>query len=121
MRTLAAGLVALALLAACGGSSGGSGAPAGSIQVTMTEYKFAPSTISAPSGKLVFWLVNSGTTQHDMAIRNSSGTTLATSELVSAGDQKEFDVNNLAAGTYTFYCTQPGHESSGMKGTLTAT
>ncbi len=121
MRTIAAGMVALALLAACGGSSGGSSAPAGSIQVTMSDYKFAPSAISAPSGKAVFWLVNSGTTQHDFAIRDSSGTTIATSELVSAGDQKEFDVNNLAAGTYTFYCTQPGHEGLGMKGTLTVT
>jgi len=120
MRTIAAGLVAVALLAACGGSSG-SGQPAGSIQVTMTEFKFTPSTISAPSGKIVFWLVNSGTTQHDLAIRDSSGTTLATSELVSAGDQKEFDAINVAAGTYTFYCTQPGHEASGMKGTLTVT
>jgi plastocyanin len=113
-------LVALALVAACGGSSG-SGQPAGSIQVTLTEFKFAPSTLSEPSGKLVFWLVNSGTTQHDMAIRDSTGTTLFTSELVSAGDQKEFDVSNLAAGTYTYYCTQPGHEGSGMKGTLTVT
>jgi plastocyanin len=121
MRTIAGGLVALALLAACGGSSGGSGQPAGSIQVKLTEFSFTPSTISAPSGKIVFWLVNSGTTQHDLAIRDSSGTTLATSELVSAGDQKEFDVNNIASGTYTFYCTQPGHESSGMKGTLTVT
>ena len=121
MRTIAAGMVAVALLAACGGSSGGSGAPAGSVQVTMTEFKFAPSTLSEPSGKIVFWLVNSGTTQHDLAIRDSSGTTLATSELVSAGDQKEFDVSNIAAGTYTFYCTQPGHEGSGMKGTLTVT
>jgi plastocyanin len=116
--------VAVALLAACGGSSGGGGGtaqPAGSIQVTMTEFKFDPSTITHASGKVVFWLVNSGSTQHDMAIRDSSGKTVFSSELVSAGDTKEFDVNSIAAGTYTFYCTQPGHEASGMKGTLTVT
>ncbi|HEV2476567.1 MAG TPA: plastocyanin/azurin family copper-binding protein [Candidatus Dormibacteraeota bacterium] len=124
MRSLATGLVAVALLAACGGSSGGGGGnaqPAGSIQVTMTEFKFDPSTISHASGNIVFWLVNSGTTQHDMAIRDSSGKTIASSELVSAGDTKEFDVSAIAAGTYTFFCTQPGHEGSGMKGTLTVT
>lgn len=122
MRNLAVGLVAVALLAGCGGGGGGgSSQPAGSIQVTMTEFKFDPSTIQHSNGKMVFWLVNSGSTQHDMAIRDSSGKTIATSELVSAGDTKEFDVSNLAAGSYTFYCTQPGHEASGMKGTLTVT
>ena len=121
MRTMAAGLAAAALLVGCGGGSG-SGQPSGSTAVTMTDYKFAPSTISVAHGKVVFWLINaSPTTPHDMAIRDSSGKTLVTSELVSAGDQKEFDVSDIAAGTYTFYCTQPGHEASGMKGTLTVT
>jgi plastocyanin len=122
VRRLAVGLVAVALLAACGGGGGGGSAqPSGSIQVTLTEFKFDPSTITHASGNIVFWLVNSGTTQHDMAIRDSSGKTIATSELVSAGDTKEFDVSGIAAGTYTFYCTQPGHEGSGMKGTLAVT
>ena len=117
------GLAAVALLAGCGGSGGGGGnsQPAGSIKVTMTEFKFDPSTINAHSGKVVFWLVNAGTTQHDMAIRDGSGSRVAISDLVSAGDTFEFDVNSISAGTYTFYCTQPGHESSGMKGTLTIT
>lgn len=121
MRNLAVGLLALALLAGCGGGGSGSSQPSGSIQVTMTEFKFDPSTIQHSSGNIVFWLVNSGSTQHDMAIRDSSGKTIATSELVSAGDTKEFDVSNIAAGSYTIYCTQPGHEASGMKGTLTVT
>ena len=115
-----AGLAAVALLVACGGSGGG-GQPAGSTQVTMTEFKFDPSTISVAHGSATFWLVNSGTTAHDMSIRDSSGTTVATSELLSAGDSKAFTVSNLAAGSYTFVCTQPGHEQSGMKGTLTVT
>ena len=120
MRRLAVGLVAVALLAGCGGSGGsGSSQPSGSIQVTMTEFKFDPSTITHGSGNIVFWLVNSGSTQHDMAIRDGTGKTLFTSELVSAGDTKEFDVSGIAAGSYTFFCTQPGHEQSGMHGTLT--
>jgi plastocyanin len=121
MRRLAVGLVAVALLAACGGGGGGNAQPAGSIQVTMTEFKFDPSTITHASGNIVFWLVNSGTTQHDLAIRDSSSKTIAQSELVSAGDTFEFTVNGIAAGTYAFFCTQPGHEASGMKGTLTVT
>lgn len=122
-RTLAVALVALvawALIGACGGG-GGASQPSGSIKVTMTEYKFDPSTLSEPSGKLVFFLVNAGSVAHDMIIRDSSGNRIDGSELISAGDSFVFTVNNISAGTYTYFCDQPGHESSGMKGTLTIT
>jgi uncharacterized cupredoxin-like copper-binding protein len=88
----------------------------------MTEFKFDPSTISAPAGKVVFYLVNAGNnTSHDLFIRDGNGTKIAASDLVSAGDSSVFTVDNIAAGTYVMYCDQPGHESSGMKGTLTIT
>lgn len=122
MRALAAGLAAIALLAACGGSGGsGSSQPSGSIKVTMTEFKFDPADLNASSGKVVFFLVNSGSTQHDLAIRDSSNNRVAVSELVSPGDSIVFTVDNITAGKYTIYCSQPGHEASGMKGTLTVT
>ncbi|TMB98531.1 MAG: hypothetical protein E6J40_06170 [Chloroflexi bacterium] len=122
MRALAVALASVALLAGCGGGGGGGNAqPAGSIKVTMTEFKFEPSTIPAPAGKVVFYLVNAGTTSHDMVIRDSTGKRLAASELVSAGDSFVFTVSTLTAGTYTIFCDQPGHEASGMKGTLTIT
>ncbi len=120
MRRLALGLVAGALLAACGGG-GGSAQPAGSIKVTMTEFAFSPSTLSVPSGQVVLYLVNAGTVSHDMVIRDSSGSSAGRSELVSAGDSFVFTVANLAAGKYTFVCDQPGHEANGMKGSITAT
>ena len=126
MRKLfvAVALVAVfGLVDACGGGSGG-GQPEGSTKVSLTEFKFTPGTdsgISVAHGNVVFWLVNTGNTSHDMQIKDSSGNAVATSELVSPGDSKEFDVNNLAAGSYTIVCTEPGHEASGMKGTLTVT
>ena len=120
MRALAAGFVAVALLVACGGSNSPS-QPAGSTKVTMTEFKFDPSSLNMPSGKAVFFLVNSGSVSHDMIIRDSSNNRVAGSELISAGDSFVFTVDNIAAGTYTYYCDQPGHEASGMKGTLTVT
>ena len=121
MRTLAVALASMALLAGCGGGGGGPSQPAGSIKVTMTEFKFEPSTISVPSGKVVFYLVNAGTASHDLVIRDSTGKRLAASELVSAGDNFVFTVSTLAAGTYKFFCDQPGHEASGMFGSLTIT
>src|SRR5437879_950633 len=123
MRLLAAALAltAVVLLAGCGGSAPSQ--PSGSIKVTMTEFKFDPSTVSAPSGKVVFFLVNSGSASHDLIIRDSSGNRVsgAASELVSAGDSFVFTVSHISAGTYTFACDQPGEEASGMKGTLTVT
>ena len=88
----------------------------------MTEFKFDPSTVSAPAGKVVFYLVNAGNnTSHDLFIRDDKGTKIAGSDLISAGDSSVFTVDNIAAGSYIIYCDQPGHESSGMKGTLTIT
>ncbi len=87
----------------------------------MTEYKFDPPSITVAHGKVTFWLVNSGGVAHDMVIRDSSGNRIAASELLSAGDSKAFTVNDIPAGTYTFFCSQPGHEGFGMKGTLTVT
>jgi len=118
MRALAVSVAAIALLAGCGG---GASQPAGSTLVTMTEYKFEPSSLTVSHGKVVFWLVNSGGIAHDMVIRDSSNNRLAASELVTAGDSKEFDVSDIAAGTYTIFCDQQGHETNGMKGTLTVT
>jgi len=122
MRTVAVALAAVALLAACGGT--GSAQPAGSIKVTMTEYHFEPATINATSGKVVFFLVNAGSASHDMVIKDkSTGARVpgAASELVSAGDTFVFTVSNLPAGSYTFFCDQPGHEAAGMSGALTVT
>jgi plastocyanin len=125
VKALAVAVAAAALLAGCGGGGGGSAQPSGSVKVTMTEFHFEPSAISASHGKVVFFLVNSGTTSHDMIIStgsgSASGTIVGRSDLVSAGDSFVFTVDNLAAGTYTVYCDQDSHESLGMHGTLTVT
>jgi plastocyanin len=113
-------LATVALLAGCGGTT--TAQPAGSTKVSMTEYHFTPTDISVPAGKVVFYLVNDGTgTSHDLVIHDSTGKTVAKSELVSSGDSIVFTVASIAAGSYTIVCDQPGHEASGMKGTLTVT
>jgi len=119
MKTLVVSLAAVALLAACGGGS--SGPPPGAITVKLTDYAFGPSSLTASSGKVVFYLVNSGTTGHDMVIRDSSKKRLGASEVVAPGDSKVFTVDNIAAGSYEIFCSEPGHEANGMVGKLTIT
>src|SRR6266545_158848 len=121
MRWLAIVAVSVASVALLGACGGGTSQPAGSTKVTMTEFKFDPADLTVQHGKVVFWLVNAGSVSHDMSVQDSSGNAIATSELVSAGDSTEFDIDNLPAGSYKIICTQPGHADSGMKGTLTAT
>lgn len=124
MRTsIRMGFLALALAAAavaCGGPSGG-GAPAGSTQVQQMDFSFKPKDLTVKSGKVVFFLVNSGPSAHDMLIADSSGKTIARSSLVQSGDTSTFTIDNLPAGKYVFYCDVPGHRAAGMEGTLTAT
>ena len=121
MRLATTAIVAVLVLsvAACGGGGGNGGQPAGSVKVTMTEFHFDPSTLDEKAGKLVFFLVNAGTVQHDMIISDSNGNRIAGSDLVSAGDSIVFTVDSIPAGTYKYFCDQPGHENSGMKGQLT--
>ncbi len=120
MRKVAVALTAGLLLgvAACGASNGG-GPPANAIKVTMTEFKFDPASIDAKAGTITFFVVNGGTISHDMIIRDAGGNRLGGSDLLSAGDSATVTLNNVAAGTYTYFCDQPGHEQSGMHGTLT--
>jgi uncharacterized cupredoxin-like copper-binding protein len=121
IRSAAVAMMVLLGFAACGGSGGSGGQPAGSIKVSMTEFKFTPSSLQAKSGKVVFFLENAGSTAHDMVIANSSGKQVAKSDLVQAGNQATFTVDNLPAGGFTFFCDLPGHQAAGMQGTLTVT
>jgi uncharacterized cupredoxin-like copper-binding protein len=120
-----AGLVGILFgLAACGGGGGGGSAgnqPAGSTKVTMSDYKFAPADLTVKSGKVTFLLVNTGSVSHDMVVMSADGSkSIGRSELIQPGDSGVLTVDNLPAGSYKIICDQPGHESLGMKGTLTA-
>src|SRR5260370_36066727 len=104
-RALSIGFVAILLLAACGGSGGGQ--PAGSTKVTLTEYKFDPSTVSVAHGKVVLFLVNGGTISHDLIVMDGPGNRVGGSELIPGGDSAWAEVDKPPPGTVHFLFDRP--------------
>jgi plastocyanin len=80
--------------------------------------KFNTTKLNAEAGALDVVLLNESSTPHDVAVEDKSGKVLGTSEEVTKG-HTTLALEDVAAGSYTFYCTLPGHEQAGMKGTLT--
>jgi uncharacterized cupredoxin-like copper-binding protein len=74
--------------------------------------------LTAKAGKDTFVFTNKSPVPHNFTIMKGSKVIGATPTF--AGGVKDLTVT-LAAGTYTFECTVPGHAQAGMKGTLTVT
>ncbi len=143
MKKLSAALLLLAVslaLVACGGggSTSSSATEAAETGTTAeaggTEESSAGSSIdfeANPGGQLMFTAMkatgkagddtivfkNPSAVPHNVAIEDSSGKTIVESETITKGETS--DKVELEAGTYTFYCSIPGHREAGMEGTLT--
>jgi plastocyanin len=107
----------LALANACGGAAA---QPAGSTEVTLTEYKLSPAEVSVNAGRVTLYVVNSGTGLHNLAIYDSAGRIVAETAVLAVGDSSVLTVGNLAPGSYKMMCEGAGHMELGMAGTLTA-
>jgi plastocyanin len=71
---------------------------------------------SAP-GKVTIDFTNPGAIEHDVVIEDEGGKELAASETITQGGKTSASTE-LAAGTYTFFCSVPGHREAGMEGKL---
>jgi plastocyanin len=79
--------------------------------------KFDKSSLSAKAGKLTIAFTNASPVPHNVAVAKGAQV-LGTSPTFQGGGTKNLTVT-VAAGSYTFYCTVPGHRDAGMQGTLT--
>ena len=74
---------------------------------------FETSKATAEAGTLEFVMPNPSPIQHNIALKGGP-----TGAVVGSGGESRFSAP-VKPGEYEFYCSVPGHEEGGMKGTLT--
>lgn len=84
--------------------------PEGALAYTTTE-------ATTEAGKVTVEFDNPQSLTHDVAIEDSSGKEVGATELIADGSDST--TVDLKPGTYTFFCSVPGHREAGMEGTLT--
>jgi uncharacterized cupredoxin-like copper-binding protein len=115
-----AGVLGLAVLALAGVfagvflPSGGASTTAADattkVTVKASEFKYTFSRRSAPTGTIVFTVINKGKISHDFKIAGKKTRTLA------PGKSQVLRVTIKKKGQYAFLCTLFGHAKAGMKG-----
>jgi plastocyanin len=100
-------------------------APAGPVHVQVTAedsngYHFILSRTSVPAGPVVIEFVNHGQDEHNLhAVEQPAESTEAGGLKENVKPDAHTDLTlNLHAGSYTLFCSLPGHEAKGMKATL---
>jgi plastocyanin len=131
LLAVAASALALAV-AGCGGGGGGGGAkstgtaapaPATGASTKLSikadpsgQLKFDKKTLQAKTGKVTITMANPSQLTHSVAIEGNGVD--AEGQVVGPKGTSTASAT-LKPGTYTFYCTVPGHRQAGMQGTLT--
>jgi plastocyanin len=82
------------------------------------QLAFEQKAVTAPkAGPVTIDFTNDAPVGHDVHVADSSGQDLGGTNVITGGSASA--TVNLKPGKYTFFCSVPGHEAAGMKGTLT--
>jgi hypothetical protein len=95
-------------------------APADATTVHVLDFKIQPAALTLKGPAISLFVVNDGPTVHNVTIRDASGKVLMATPDLRAGETALLQ-GDLKPGTYVTFCSLPGHESLGTKGTLTIT
>jgi plastocyanin len=76
---------------------------------------FDTKALSTRAGKVTIAFTNSSPVEHNVTV--AQGSTVLAATPTFTGGSKTVSIN-LKPGTYTFYCSVPGHRQAGMEGTL---
>ncbi len=93
--------------------------PGGTLQLAADPAAIAydTTTLSSKPGKVTIDFDNPAPLEHDVVVEDESGTEVAATDVIT--ESKASAEADLAAGSYTFFCSVPGHREAGMEGTLT--
>lgn len=80
--------------------------------------KYSTTSLAAKVGVVTIVMKNRSILPHDVGIKGHGVNVKG--KVVPQGGVSTVTAK-LKAGTYEFYCSVPGHEAAGMKGTLTVT
>lgn len=122
---VAASIALAAGLTACGSSGSRAScakvetltATAGKVELAACDMFFTAKTIEVKAGPLEVTLLEGGAAAHTFEIDDIDDFVVS----VSAGKKSATGSVTLEAGTYTFFCSVPGHRGAGMEGTLVVT
>ena len=111
--------VASACAPAAAPTAAGAALPPEQITVTGTDdFRFNPSTITVKAGQpLEVTFQNGGEILHDFTVQQGLAKPVVITE--DGGKSGTATVTYAKAGTYKFFCSQPGHDQLGMHGTIT--
>ena len=80
-----------------------------------SEFSFNPSSITVNAGDRVkITFKNTGSARHNLVIGDLGVST----SLIPAGSTDTIEFTADRSGTFAFYCSVPGHRSSGMEGQI---
>ena len=81
------------------------------------QLAYTETDVSAKAGNDTIEFDNPSSTGHDVVIEDQSGSEVAKTDVIT--DSTTTTTADLKPGTYTFFCSVPGHREAGMEGTLT--
>ena len=125
MRRASLLLAGLVLLSACTApvrqSSPTTAPPAAdAVPVHVLDFKMSPVAITVRGPRVTLIVINDGPTVHNVSVRDSSGKVQFATRDLRPGETETIS-GTLTTGRYVTFCSLPGHESLGTKGSLTVT
>jgi plastocyanin len=102
-------------------ATGGSAAASSTLSIAADPsgaLKFTKSTLTAKAGTVTISFTNSSPLAHNLTVQQGTSGAVLGATPTFMGGTKTLKLT-LKAGTYTYYCSVPGHRAAGMQGTLT--
>ncbi len=82
------------------------------------SFAYDTTEVDTAAGTVTVNFDNPAPLSHNVVIEDDAGETLGETDLIS--ESTTSTTVDLQPGSYTFYCSVPGHREGGMEGTLTA-